>query len=92
MLDWRACLFWVLASVALAPAGRADDTRHAATPAKSPTKSATVPEADDDLLDFLGSVDSDDQEWNDYLSHTDIVKVANKPAAKSPPPAAEVKK
>jgi hypothetical protein len=38
----------------------------------------TVPEADDELLEFLGSVDSDtgDEDWLDYLSQTDPAKVA----------------
>jgi hypothetical protein len=69
-----------------------------------------VPATDAELLEFLGSVDSgadsqatDDGSWIDYLSQTDIVKVAktNDPngtaAAKqvtvgSAPPATGVKK
>jgi hypothetical protein len=68
----------------------ADDTRKPADPA-----------ADDELLEFLGSVDPasdtvqpDDGTWIEYLSQTDIGKVAAKPnnptviAAKpaTPPP------
>jgi hypothetical protein len=47
----------------------------AATPAAKP---AATPEADEELLEFLGSVDADagDQDWIDYLSQTDIAKVA----------------
>ncbi len=49
----------------------------AAAKAASATKPAP-PAADDDLLEFLGTVDSDtgDQDWIDYLSQTDIAKVA----------------
>jgi hypothetical protein len=66
----------------------ADDTRKPADPA-----------TDDELLEFLGSVDPasdtvqpDDGTWIEYLSQTDIGKVAAKPgpptviAAKPPTP------
>jgi len=32
---------------------------------------------DDGLLEFLGSVDSEDKDWHDYLARTDIDKVAS---------------
>jgi hypothetical protein len=82
---------WVLALALLtagSAVGWADDTRKPAAPA-----------SDDDLLEFLGSVDPasdavqpDDGSWIDYLSQTDINRVA-KPAnptvaaAKPPGPA-----
>jgi hypothetical protein len=56
---------------------------------------ATEP-PDDGFLEFLGSVDSEDKDWHDYLARTDIDKVARRaapgnnpapPAATSPPPA-----
>ena len=82
---------WVLCLLAgLVPAGHADDVKTAPkTPAA--TKPAAVPEADDDLLEFLGSVDSDtgDEDWLEYLSQTDVAKVAR--ARKSGPTATEVK-
>src|SRR5689334_10261545 len=66
----------------------ADDTRKPADPV-----------LDDELLEFLGSVDPasdtlqpDDGTWIEYLSQTDIGKVAAKPgnptviAARPPPP------
>lgn len=85
---------WVLAWLVLtaSPAvGWADDT---------PKKPATP--ADDDILEFLGSVDPasdntvqpDDGSWIDYLSQTDINRVAKpgnptviaaKPPASAPP-------
>lgn len=71
MLNRRSRL--VLAFVAAWTAGSgislADDTRKPANPA-----------LDDDLLEFLGSVDDsaqpDDGTWIEYLSQTDIGKVA----------------
>ena len=79
---------WLL--VALAPLVHADDTK---SPAKKPAASATpaaskpaAPAADDELLEFLGSVGEEaDGEWIDYLSKTDISKV---PRAKEKAPAA----
>jgi hypothetical protein len=50
------------------------------------TRKPTNPQSDDELLEFLGSVDPasdteqpDDGAWIEYLSQTDIGKVANKP-------------
>jgi hypothetical protein len=46
------------------------------------------------LLEFLGSVDTGDKAWHDYLAHTDIEQIAKRavpardaPAPVSPPPA-----
>jgi hypothetical protein len=49
---------------------------HAAEPAKS------VEPADEDLIEFLGSVDSDDAGWKEYLARTGT----QRPAARKPPP------
>lgn len=56
-----------------------------------PPEATPVPEADDELLDFLGSVDLDsaDEDWLDYLAQTDIAKVAK--AKKTVPAPTEVK-
>jgi hypothetical protein len=43
----------------------------------------TVEPADDDLIEFLGSVDSDDEGWKQYLRRMGV----QQPAAKKPPPA-----
>jgi len=81
---------WLL--VAFSALVRADDT---SSPAKKPsaTPSATtakpaatskpaVHEADDEFLEFLGSVgEESDGEWIDYLSKTDISKAAKKDKA-----------
>lgn len=68
------------------------------------TRKPTAPVLDDDLLEFLGSVDPasdtaqpDDGTWIEYLSQTDIGKVAKpgkptvvaaKPATPPPKPSA----
>jgi hypothetical protein len=43
----------------------------------------TVEPADADLIEFLGSVDSDDEGWKQYLART----AAQRPVAKKSPPA-----
>jgi len=53
----------------------------------APSKTAGGPEADDELLEFLGSVDSTDEDWLAYLSQADLAK-----AAKSGKTATEGKK
>lgn len=44
---------------------------------------------DDGLLEFLGSVDSEDKDWHDYLARTDIDKVAAAANASSRPKPAD---
>jgi cell division septation protein DedD len=78
---------WLL--VALAPLVRADDTTSpvkkpaasatspASKPAAAPVAKPAAPSADDEFLEFLGSVDEEtDGEWIDYLSKTDISKAS----------------
>jgi hypothetical protein len=92
MLRWRSRLMLAFA-VLTAGSGLAlaDDTRKPADPA-----------LDEDLLEFLGSVDPasdtvqpDDGTWIEYLSQTDIGKVAKpgnptvaaaRPTTPPPPP------
>lgn len=40
---------------------------------------------DEGLLEFLGSVDSEDKDWHDYLARTDIDKVARRAGGASNP-------
>jgi hypothetical protein len=59
---------------------------------KTPVRAAP----DADLLEFLGSVDSDDADWHEYLENTDVERVAGRggtapakpgePARSGPPP------
>jgi hypothetical protein len=83
----RLSALWLL--VVFAPLVRADETnsptkKPAATAASTAAKPAAVQpakpavhEADDELLEFLGSVgEESDGEWIDYLSKTDLSKAA----------------
>lgn len=66
------------------------------TPPQKPAASKPAPAPttvdDDEFLEFLGSLDSDeaDSDWMEYLAQIDIVKVAR--AKKETPVATEVKK
>jgi hypothetical protein len=51
-------------------------------------RAAEPPAPDDGLLEFLGSVDSEDKDWHDYLARTDIDQVAAAAAPSRPKPAA----
>ncbi len=71
MLSRRSRVVWAIAVLTVSSGvGFADDARK-----------ASDPPLDDELLEFLGSVDtaSDDGEWIEYLSETDINKVTAKP-------------
>jgi hypothetical protein len=64
-------------------------------PAKSPPPAKTASEdtsLDEDLLEFLGTIDSEDEDWIDYLTQTDIDKVAARKRPPVNPDATEVKK
>jgi hypothetical protein len=65
---------------AKAPAAKGPPPAAANKPAATPPAKPAAPEADDELLEFLGSVDSEtgDEDWLDYLSRTDIAKAAKK--------------
>jgi hypothetical protein len=48
---------------------------------------AAEPAAEADLLEYLGSVDSDEAGWHDYLAATDVEKlVKNSASAPAAPP------
>ncbi len=74
MLARRATyIAWVLGAFALLPqaAALAED----ANPTKVAER-APEPAAEDELLEYLGSVDdAEGQEWMEYLSQTDIARV-----------------
>jgi hypothetical protein len=50
------------------------------------TAYAAEPAIDADLLEYLGTVDSNDAGWQDYLEQTDIDKVAKPPKAPADAP------
>jgi hypothetical protein len=79
MFDRRAtCIAWVLGVSALTPGGAsADDANSSKVPKNEPEA-----QADAELLEYLGSVDAEGQEWMDYLARTDIAQVVK--AKKSP--------
>jgi hypothetical protein len=95
-----ACL---LASVV--PAAQADEAKAPAAAAPAPKKATPSEKAaptqvtrqvaapDDELLEFLGSVDSEegDEAWLDYLSQADIAKAARKPKAAATDPEGDKK-
>ena len=79
MFDRRAtCIAWVLGVLALMPARASADDADTSKVAKR----APEPPADAELLEYLGSVDAEGQEWMDYLARTDIAQVVK--AKKSP--------
>jgi hypothetical protein len=78
----RACLAALLAGVA-AGAVRAAEPKSAPPVQGAPEK---VEPVDADFLEFLGSLDTEDEEWREYLEDRPI-KAAGKPAEKKPPPA-----
>ncbi len=55
--------------------------------AEPPAKS--VEPADEDLIEFLGSVDSDDTGWKQYLARTGAQTPAAKKPVAPPPPSSE---
>jgi hypothetical protein len=75
------CIALALAASALLPAAALADDANSAGAAKV-AKRAPDPPADADLLEYLGSVDSEEQGWIDYLARTDIAQVVK--AKKSP--------
>jgi hypothetical protein len=85
----RASVLWLL--VGFVPTAQAEDATNA--PAKPAAKTEPAPsDVDDEFLEFLGSVDSEeaDRDWLEYLVRTDLSKVAKaKPKAAD---ATEVKK
>jgi hypothetical protein len=100
-------MFWLLAAlVPAANADEAKSSAQKPAPAsarpapavavKPTSKPVTAPGpatgADDEFLEFLGSVDTDsgDKDWLDYLAQTDVSKVAK--AKKNTPATTEVSK
>jgi hypothetical protein len=79
MFDRRAtCLAWVLGVSVLTPRGASAEDADSSKVAKSTPEAP----ADAELLEYLGSVDAEGQEWMDYLARTDIAQVVK--AKKSP--------
>lgn len=75
----RAMLAFALAAVAAGPAMAAD--AKAAPPAKADTEAV-----DAEFLEFLGSLDLEEETWREYLEAKPVQNAAGKPAAKAAPP------
>ena len=80
-MRWRAYALLALPGLALAGPPATPPANAAPTQAAPPSSAA----ADADLLEFLGSVDSAEPGWHDYLEHTDLEKVIHAPARPAPP-------
>jgi hypothetical protein len=77
----RACVAALLAGVAAGAVQAAEPK--AAPPVRSVP--AKVEPVDAELLEFLGSLDTEEEEWREYLEDRPI-KAAGKPVEKKPPP------
>jgi len=83
-MKWRECALLALPWGVVLPVGQAlAGPPPAAPPTHEPVASAA---ADADLLEFLGSVDSEEDGWHDYLEQTDLDKVIRAPAKAAPKP------
>jgi len=65
-----------LAAAALAAGARADDSH-------SSSSSSSAATDDTDLIEFLGTLGAEDDEWLNYLGRTDPTKVARAPQSSS---------
>ena len=75
----RPVRVWWCTALLLGMAWQPFGLRAADPPAK------TVEPADEDLIEFLGSVDSDDEDWKRYLARTGMqTPVAGKPQQAPP--------
>ncbi len=86
-MKWRAYALLAL-PCGLALAGPPVPSAGSTPTSNAPTKSATAskaPAADADLLEYLGSVDSDEPGWNEYLEHTNLEKVIHAPPKAASP-------
>jgi hypothetical protein len=75
----RACLAALLAGLATGAA-------HAADSKPVTPKEEQVEAVDAELLEFLGSLDTEEDDWRDFLEDRPIKVAAGKPAEKKTPP------
>lgn len=79
-------LMFAALALALAMARAQADQSPAPAPAKAPAKeSPASPVPEEELLEFLGSLDAEGEEWAEYLTETDIEKVAESETAPAAP-------
>jgi hypothetical protein len=79
----------LLGAAVLAPGARVHaDSGHSASQSRAPPAQSTADELA--LLEFLGGIGSEDEDWIDYLASTDPAKVAaGKVAAEQKPARSE---
>jgi hypothetical protein len=75
----RICVAAVLA--VMAPAGT-----QAAEPKTKPAEQSKVEPVDADFLEFLGSLDTEDEDWREFLESREIKAASGKPVERKPPP------
>ena len=75
---------WCSAALLALPCGFALAGAPVSAGGTVPPISAAV---DAELLEFLGSVDSTEPGWHDYLKETDLEKAVTAPGKAAPPPA-----
>lgn len=80
----RNYLFGLVTSLALGgnPAAPADEPQKVPVKTPAPAQSSADAPLDEELLEFLGSVDTGDEDWVDYLTETDIATVAKPSSAR----------
>jgi len=72
--------------VAAVLAGMAGAGSPAAEPKTAPPAQSKVETVDADFLEFLGSLDTEEQEWREYLESREIRTAAGKPVEPKTPP------
>jgi hypothetical protein len=79
-------IFCVVASLALgAGVAQEQKAQRPATEKAPPPPAATEPAPEEELLEFLGSVDEEDGDWIDYLTATDLAPTPVSQPAQSTP-------
>jgi len=82
----RACVAALLAGVAAGAVHAAEPKTP--PPAQDKAAPGKVEPVDAELLEFLGSLDTEEEEWRQYLENRPIRAAAARPAGKKPPPPA----
>lgn len=72
--------------VAAVLAGMAAGGAQAAEPKAAPAGQSKAETVDADFLEFLGSLDTEDEEWREFLESREIKSAAGKPVERKPPP------
>jgi hypothetical protein len=76
----RTCIAAVMAGLAAGSVQAAEPTP--APPAHKPAAAKDVEPVDAEFLEFLGSLDTEDEDWREFLESRQIDKAAGKPDRK----------